>query len=101
MLNIDYLFLQPSLVVLECPFKELLETMNTAEFDFSFLEEGFSAKDIVEQKINELSMTVRSWRGNIYLILRCFCYDGSVSNHCTPSCRMTGMPSMCVTWGTF
>ncbi|XP_051941753.1 ornithine decarboxylase isoform X1 [Hippocampus zosterae] len=31
--------------------------MNTAEFDFSFLEEGFSAKDIVEQKINESSMT--------------------------------------------
>ncbi|XP_077438224.1 ornithine decarboxylase isoform X2 [Vanacampus margaritifer] len=29
----------------------------TAEFDFSFLEEGFSAKDIVEQKINESSMT--------------------------------------------
>lgn len=31
--------------------------MNT-EFDFSFLEEGFSARDIVEQKINESSMTV-------------------------------------------
>ncbi|XP_049596109.1 ornithine decarboxylase [Syngnathus scovelli] len=31
--------------------------MNTAEVDFSFLEEGFSAKDIVEQKINESSMT--------------------------------------------
>lgn len=36
-------------------------TMNTAtptEFEFSFLEEGFSARDIVEQKINESSMTV-------------------------------------------
>ncbi|XP_061700511.1 ornithine decarboxylase [Syngnathoides biaculeatus] len=31
--------------------------MNSAEFDFSFLEEGFSAKDIVEQKINESSVT--------------------------------------------
>ncbi|KAL7380063.1 hypothetical protein ABVT39_010868 [Epinephelus coioides] len=34
--------------------------MNTAtatEVDFSFLEEGFSARDIVEQKINESSMT--------------------------------------------
>ncbi|XP_037097796.1 ornithine decarboxylase [Syngnathus acus] len=31
--------------------------MNTAEVDFSFLEEGFSAKDIVEQKINESSTT--------------------------------------------
>ncbi|KAM6917628.1 ornithine decarboxylase isoform 1-T1 [Lycodopsis pacificus] len=34
--------------------------MNTAtptEFDFSFLEEGFSARDIVEQTINESSMT--------------------------------------------
>lgn len=35
--------------------------MNTAtsnEFEFSFLEEGFCARDIVEQKINESSMTV-------------------------------------------
>lgn len=35
--------------------------MNTAaptEFEFQFLEEGFSARDIVEQKINESSMTV-------------------------------------------
>ncbi|XP_054469564.1 ornithine decarboxylase [Anoplopoma fimbria] len=34
--------------------------MNTAtptEFDFTYLEEGFSARDIVEQKINESSMT--------------------------------------------
>lgn len=31
--------------------------MNT-ELEFSFLEEGFSAKDIVEQKIKESSMTV-------------------------------------------
>lgn len=37
---------------------ELPASMN-AEFDFSFLEEGFSAKDIVEQKINESSTTVR------------------------------------------
>lgn len=28
-----------------------------ADFDFSFLEEGFSARDVVEQKINESSMT--------------------------------------------
>lgn len=33
--------------------------MNT-ELDFSFLEEGFSAKDIVEQKIKESSMTVNA-----------------------------------------
>lgn len=31
--------------------------MNT-ELEFSFLEEGFSAKDIVEQKIKESSVTV-------------------------------------------
>lgn len=37
---------------------ELPATMNT-EFDFSFLEEGFSARDTVEQKINESSTTVR------------------------------------------
>lgn len=37
---------------------ELPAAMN-AEFGFSFLEEGFSAKDIVEQKINESSTTVR------------------------------------------
>lgn len=30
----------------------------TTELGFSFLEEGFSAKDIVEQKIKESSMTV-------------------------------------------
>lgn len=41
--------------------KGLLATMNTAtptDFDLSFLDEGFSARDIVEQKINESSMTV-------------------------------------------
>lgn len=31
--------------------------MNT-QLEFSFLEEGFSAKDIVEQKIKESSLTV-------------------------------------------
>lgn len=31
--------------------------MNT-DLEFTFLEEGFSARDIVEQKINESSMTV-------------------------------------------
>ncbi|XP_077586714.1 ornithine decarboxylase isoform X2 [Stigmatopora nigra] len=31
--------------------------MDAGEVDFSFLEEGFSAKDIVEQKINESSAT--------------------------------------------
>lgn len=30
----------------------------SAEWEFSFLEEGFSAKDIVEQKIKEASVTV-------------------------------------------
>ncbi|XP_034015322.1 ornithine decarboxylase isoform X2 [Thalassophryne amazonica] len=30
---------------------------SSTEFDFSFLEEGFSARDTVEQKINESSMT--------------------------------------------
>ena len=29
-----------------------------ADLEFSFLEDGFSARDIVEQKINESSMTV-------------------------------------------
>lgn len=33
--------------------------MNTnTPTEFSFLEEGFSARDTVEQKINELSLTV-------------------------------------------
>lgn len=31
----------------------------SAEWEFSFLEEGFSAKDIVEQKIKEASVTVK------------------------------------------
>lgn len=35
-----------------------MHTATPTEFDFSFLEEGFSARDIVEQKINESSMTV-------------------------------------------
>nr|XP_057947332.1 ornithine decarboxylase isoform X2 [Doryrhamphus excisus] len=34
-----------------------MNTPSPVEFDFSFLEEGFSARDIVEQKINESSMT--------------------------------------------
>ncbi|KAJ8387933.1 hypothetical protein AAFF_G00148670 [Aldrovandia affinis] len=34
-----------------------MNTFNPAEFDFTFLEEGFSARDIVEQRINELSMS--------------------------------------------
>lgn len=37
-------------------------TMATAcPTEFEFLEEGFTARDIVEQKINESSMTVRSF----------------------------------------
>lgn len=28
------------------------------EFDFAFLEEGFSARDILERKINEVSQSV-------------------------------------------
>lgn len=44
--------------------------MNT-ELDFSFLEEGFCAKDIVEQKIKESSMTVNvPRRGLIPLFVR-------------------------------
>lgn len=35
-----------------------MTTATPAEIEFSFLEEGFSARDIVEQKINESSMTV-------------------------------------------
>lgn len=35
-----------------------MTTATPAEFEFSFLEEGFSARDVVEQKINESSMTV-------------------------------------------
>ncbi|KAM8914048.1 ornithine decarboxylase isoform 1-T1 [Spinachia spinachia] len=34
-----------------------MNTATSTEFDFSFLEEGFSARDIVEQKINESSTT--------------------------------------------
>lgn len=34
-----------------------MKTLSPAEFDVSFLEEGFSARDIVEQKINETSMS--------------------------------------------
>lgn len=45
------------LLLLSDQSKGLCATMNTA-LEFSFLEEGFSAKDIVEQKIKESSMTV-------------------------------------------
>uniref|UniRef100_A0AAY4DQT3 ornithine decarboxylase n=1 Tax=Denticeps clupeoides TaxID=299321 RepID=A0AAY4DQT3_9TELE len=34
-----------------------MTTFTPADFDFSFLDEGFSARDIVEQKINESSMS--------------------------------------------
>lgn len=36
-----------------------MNTTSLTEFEFSFLEEGFSARDSVEQKINESSLTVR------------------------------------------
>lgn len=35
-----------------------MNTVNPSDFGFSFLEEGFTARDVVEQKINETSMTV-------------------------------------------
>lgn len=44
-----------------CDKLKVLIKMNTTtpnKFEFSFLEEGFSARDIVEQKINESSLTV-------------------------------------------
>lgn len=40
-----------------CTKTNIRMTANT-DFEFSFLEEGFSARDIVEQKINESSLTV-------------------------------------------
>ena len=45
-----------------CDHKSYCATMNTftpADFDFTFLEEGFCARDIVEQKLNESSNSVR------------------------------------------
>ena len=41
--------------------EEHQETMNSfsnAEFDCHFLDEGFTAKDILDQKINEVSSSV-------------------------------------------
>lgn len=35
-----------------------MNTFTPADFDFTFLEEGFCARDIIEQKINELSLSV-------------------------------------------
>ncbi|KAJ8333061.1 hypothetical protein SKAU_G00419570 [Synaphobranchus kaupii] len=34
-----------------------MNTFTPADFDFTFLEEGFCARDIIEQRINELSMS--------------------------------------------
>ncbi|KAG8445642.1 hypothetical protein GDO86_010429 [Hymenochirus boettgeri] len=34
-----------------------MNSFSNEDFDFSFLEEGFSARDIVEQKINEVSLS--------------------------------------------
>ncbi|XP_006626107.1 ornithine decarboxylase [Lepisosteus oculatus] len=34
-----------------------MSVFNSAEFDFAFLDEGFTARDIVEQKINEVSLS--------------------------------------------
>ncbi|KAJ8333069.1 hypothetical protein SKAU_G00419650 [Synaphobranchus kaupii] len=34
-----------------------MNTFTPADFDFTFLEEGFCARDMVEQRINELSMS--------------------------------------------
>lgn len=44
-----------------------MNTPTPAEFDFAFLEEGFSARDIVEQKINESSVTVSLHVQNVSL----------------------------------
>lgn len=42
-----------------------MTSVTGSDFDFAFLEEGFCARDIVEQKINESSLSV-SERG-LYL----------------------------------
>ncbi|XP_040283402.1 ornithine decarboxylase 1 [Bufo bufo] len=34
-----------------------MNTFSNDEFDFSFLEEGFTARDVLEQKINEVSLS--------------------------------------------
>ncbi|XP_075717222.1 ornithine decarboxylase [Rhinoderma darwinii] len=34
-----------------------MSSFSNEEFDFSFLEEGFSARDVLEQKINEVSLS--------------------------------------------
>ncbi|XP_075123011.1 ornithine decarboxylase [Leptodactylus fuscus] len=34
-----------------------MNTFSNEEFDFSFLEEGFTARDVLEQKINEVSLS--------------------------------------------
>ena len=36
-----------------------MNSASSPEFEFPFLEEGFSFRDTVEQKINESSRTVR------------------------------------------
>lgn len=35
-----------------------MNSFSGEEFNFSFLDEGFTAKDIVDQKINEVSSSV-------------------------------------------
>lgn len=36
-----------------------MTSLTGSDFDFTFLEEGFCARDIVEQKINESLLSVR------------------------------------------
>lgn len=38
-----------------------MNNFSNEEFDCHFLDEGFSAKDILDQKINEVSSSVSVW----------------------------------------
>lgn len=37
---------------------EIMNNFSNEEFEFTFLDEGFTAKDILDQKINEVSSSV-------------------------------------------
>lgn len=74
-----------------------MNTFTITDFEFSFLEEGFSARDTVEQKINEFSQTVSFLCWYMTFVrwgVGCFLHNAS---HALLY-RKTEMPFMFVTW---
>lgn len=73
-----------------------MNSLTPSDFDFTFLEEGFNARDIVEQNINELSMSVSTLRRFIIVCrfpLSAFLVEVLVSRYVIPLVDYNVLPS--------